>query len=262
MKMTISVGRCLKRKTMLVWVKEYIIENFATCKSLCNLQESYSAFKEKNPNVNIGFSKSCALKPKWCVLAGSKMTHSVCVCSTHQNVVLLVNAIDWDLTYKDLIKKIVCNSESNKCIKHWCESCPGTATLKEFLDQKLNEHEDDEKFNYCQWNTMDWAILTTFTATYEEYKETLIDVIDDLTRHSYIAKLKITSSWYRTKSKATTGVKNTASYIPWLYTTWDQMVTSNKIHCFLVLMTATIAQAVYIKFKLCLFIILKLITHI
>ena len=102
--------------------------------------------------------------------------------------------MDWELTYKDLIKKIVCNIESNKCIMHWCESCPGTATLKEFLDQELNEHEDDEKFNYCQWDTTDRAILTTFTATYEEYKETLIDVADDLTKHSYIAKLKVTSS--------------------------------------------------------------------
>ena len=53
--------------------------------------------------------------------------------------------------------------------------------------------------------------LTTVTATYEEYKETLINVTDDLTRHSYIAKPKITSSWHRAKSKATTGVKNTAS---------------------------------------------------
>ena len=77
---------------------------------------------------------------------------------------------------------------------HWCESCPGTATLKEFLDQELNEHEDDQKFSYCRWVTVDRAILTTFTATYEEYKETLIDVIDDLTRNPYIAKLKITSS--------------------------------------------------------------------
>ena len=262
MKMTISVGRCLKRKTMLVWVKECIIKNFATIKSLCKLQELFTAFREKHPNVNIEFLKFCTFRPKWCVLAGSEMTHFVCICSAHQNVVVLVDAMDWDLTCKDLIKKIVCNSETNKCNMHWCESCPGTSTLKEFLDQKLNEHEDDEKFNYCQWNTMDWAILTTFTATYEEYKETLIDVIDDLTRHSYIAKLKITSSWYRTKSKATTGVENTASYIPWLYTTWGQMVTSNKIHWFLVLMTATIAQAVYIKFKLSLFIILKLITHI
>ena len=65
-----------------------------------------------------------------------------------------------------------------------CESCPGTAALKEFLDQELNEHEDDEKFNYCQWETMDRAILTTVTDTYKEYKETLIDVIDDLTRYS------------------------------------------------------------------------------
>ena len=53
-------------------------------------------------------------------------------------------------------------------------------------------------------------------------------------------KLKITSSWYKTKAKATTGVKNVASYIPWLYTTWGQMVASNMICCVLVLMTTTI----------------------
>ena len=140
MKMTTLVGRCLKRKTMLVWVREYINKKFANCKSLYNLQE---LFKQKYPNVNIGFSKFWTLRPKRFVLAGSKMTHSVCVCSAHQNVVLLVDAMDWDLTYKDLIKKIVCNTESNKCIMHRCESCPGTATLKEFLDQELNEHEDD-----------------------------------------------------------------------------------------------------------------------
>ena len=104
-----------------------------------------------------------------------------------------------------------------------------------------------------------WQPLQPLT---KNKKRLWIDVIDDLTRYSYIAKLKITSSWYRTKSKATTGVKNTASYIPWLYTTWDQMVASNMIHCVLVLMTTTITQAFCIKFKQCLFIILKLITHI
>ena len=77
------------------------------------------------------------------------MTHSVCVCCAHQNVVLLVDAMDWGLTYKGLINKIFHNPESNKCAMHRCESCPGTAALKEFLDQEFNEHEDDEKFNYC-----------------------------------------------------------------------------------------------------------------
>ena len=104
--------------------------------------------------------------------------------------------------------------------------------------------------------------IDNFYSRWRKYKETFTDVIDDLTRHSYIAKLKITSSWYRTKSKANTGLKNTASYIPWLYTTWDQMVASNMIHYVLVLMTTTITQVFCIKFKQCLFFILKLITHI
>ena len=99
------------------------------------------------------------------------MTNSVCVCCAHQNVMLLADAKDWDLTYKDLI---VCKTESNKRIMDRCESCPGTATLKESLDQEVSEHEDDQKFNNCQWNTTDGAILTTFTATYEKYKETLM----------------------------------------------------------------------------------------
>ena len=64
---------------------------------LYNLQEFYTAFKEKHSNVNIGLSKLCVLMPKWYVLAGSKMTHSVCVWSVHQDIVLLVDAMDWDL---------------------------------------------------------------------------------------------------------------------------------------------------------------------
>ena len=78
------------------------------------------------------------------------MTHYVCVSSGHQKVVLLVNAMDQGLTYKDLIKKTVYNSESNKSVMHRYESCPGTEALKEFIDQELKKHEDDEKFNYCQ----------------------------------------------------------------------------------------------------------------
>ena len=108
---------------------------------LCNLQKSHTAFKEKHPKVNIGFSKLCALRPKWCVLASSKMTHHVCVCNAHQNIMLVVDAMDWELTYKNLIKEIVCKTESNKCVIHWCESSPGNATLKKFLDQKLKEQE-------------------------------------------------------------------------------------------------------------------------
>ena len=139
---------------------------------LCNLQNSLwlarivFCFQRKTPKCKYWVLKVLRLEPKWCVLAGSKMIHSVCFCSAHQNVVLLVDAMAWDLTYKNLIKKIVYNTDSNKCIMHRCESCPSTATLKEFLGQELNEHEDDEKFNYWQRDKMDRAILTNFTAIY------------------------------------------------------------------------------------------------
>ena len=85
---------------------------------LCNQREMYAAFKEKYPNVKLGFSKFCTFRPKWCVLAGSSGTHSVCVCSIHQNAILLVDAIYWDITYKDLISKIVCDSTRKECMMH------------------------------------------------------------------------------------------------------------------------------------------------
>ena len=93
-----------------------INKNFATSISLCILQELYTAFKEKHPNVNIRFSKFCVLRAKWFALDGSKMTNSVSVCSAHQNVVLLVDAMDWELTYKDLIKLIL------SCLKYFHEN--------------------------------------------------------------------------------------------------------------------------------------------
>ena len=100
--MAILVGRCLKRKTVSK-SKGVHKQKLVAC-SLCILQELYTAFKQKHPNVNIVFTKICALRPKWCLLAGSNMTHSVCIRSAYQNVVLLVNAVDWDLKYKDLLK--------------------------------------------------------------------------------------------------------------------------------------------------------------
>ena len=59
---------------------------------LCNLKELYTAFKEKHRDIKIGFSKFCSLRPKWCMIAGANGTHSACVCTQHQNAILLVDA--------------------------------------------------------------------------------------------------------------------------------------------------------------------------
>ena len=136
-------------------------------------------------------------------------------------------------------------------------SCIGVSPIlalqlwKNFLIRNSKNMKMIRNLITVKWDIADRAILTTFAASYEEYKETLIDVINDLTRHPYIAKLKIGSSWYRTKSNATTGGKNTASYISSLYTTWDQTGASKMIHCVSVLMTTNITQNFWITFKQC-----------
>ena len=55
-----NFSRKAPEKKGYVSVKEYINKNIATCKSLSNSQKLFTAFKEKHPDVNIGFSKFCA----------------------------------------------------------------------------------------------------------------------------------------------------------------------------------------------------------
>ena len=69
---------------------------------LMNLNEMYEAFKLRNPDAKIGFSKFCELQPKWCVLVGLKGTRSVCVCQHHQNIKLRVSELPGDVDSKDL----------------------------------------------------------------------------------------------------------------------------------------------------------------
>ena len=55
-----------------------------------NLNEAYQLFKEKHPDVKLGLSKFCELRPNEYITVGSKGTHSVCVCTYHQNFKLML----------------------------------------------------------------------------------------------------------------------------------------------------------------------------
>ena len=56
---------------------------------LNNLKEMFSAYKLQHGS-EIGFSKFCEFRPKWCITVGAAGTHSVCVCTIHQNVKLML----------------------------------------------------------------------------------------------------------------------------------------------------------------------------
>ena len=104
---------------------------------LLNLNELYSSFKSEYPNIKVGFSKFCVLRPKWCVLAGSSGTHSVCVCMIHQNVILLLQASNIEETYKELIQYLVCCINNKDYMERHNEICLLKENFKKFLNEKF-----------------------------------------------------------------------------------------------------------------------------
>ena len=94
---------------------------------LCNLKVQISKYKIR---------KFAELRPKNCILAGSSGTHTVCVCTTHQNVKLMIENVRLGVltnllkSYKDCISKIKCNSSSIECNMGNCTSCPGDDEIR------------------------------------------------------------------------------------------------------------------------------------
>ncbi|KAL5503158.1 hypothetical protein EMCRGX_G010065 [Ephydatia muelleri] len=109
---------------------------------LCNLKEAFQRYKSTFPDKKISFSKFASLRPKECVLAGASGTHSVCVCTIHQNVKLMIHGSKLGhLTeehtsrlngYKECLSRITCSLAGPACFLGECEKC---ALLDTFRDE-------------------------------------------------------------------------------------------------------------------------------
>jgi hypothetical protein len=92
---------------------------------LCNLEELYSHFKNSHPGVTVGFSKFATLYPRNCIMAGASGTHSVCVCTIHQNVKLMMEACEIIVltrnsehhlsAYQHCLSTMICNPPQTIC---------------------------------------------------------------------------------------------------------------------------------------------------
>jgi hypothetical protein len=69
---------------------------------LANLKEIFKKFKNDIPDVKIGFSKFCQLRPRFIILAGAAGIHSVCVRVQHQNINLMADAIQLNELTKEM----------------------------------------------------------------------------------------------------------------------------------------------------------------
>ena len=139
----VSIGRNVHKQKRLI---------------LSNIKELFCAFRKKYPTHNIGYSKFCSLRPKWCILPGASGTHSVCVCTYHQNTKLLIEALSSDVTHKDLLAKLVCSTESKECMLGRCKDCPEDEQLRNFLYEFFGNYDEDHQIFYTQWITTELIV--------------------------------------------------------------------------------------------------------
>lgn len=160
---------------------------------LCNLNELFVKFKETFPQIKIGRSKFCELRPKWCIIAGASGTHSVCVCSYHQNVKLMIDGAKLNVDYTDLLEALACNVNKHECMMSECEECGDTTGLLNTLLEADEIDEMPDNMIYKQWVTVDRAEMITVSKPRDEFLESLVDKVNELKAHHYVSKIQSAS---------------------------------------------------------------------
>ena len=161
---------------------------------LCNLKEAFVAFKEEHPDKNIHFSKFAELRPKECVLAGASGTHSVCVCTIHQNTKLMISGMKLSQIsdgqfqdYRDCLAALRCDPPTEDCYLNVCDQCPDHDKLRERIVKFMDDHMVDE-IQYRQWTTTDRSTLEIKVQQSDDFLDTFMSMMKKLQTHDFIAK--------------------------------------------------------------------------
>ena len=190
---------------------------------LTTVREAYTLFKEKYPDVKIGFSKFAEARPKNVVLPGSSGTHTVCVCVHHQNPKLMIehsqikskiefkallgSEIDskylGEIKYQHLLTKLMCNPPNIPCRLGECLECEDSNPLSEKLEEFFTDL-DIESVTYKQWESVDRTELVTHTDSVQEFVEKLIARLQVIKLHQFIHSQQ-TAHYYNLKQTLAPG---------------------------------------------------------
>jgi hypothetical protein len=171
---------------------------------LCNLKEAYVQFKERNPEMKIGFSKFAELRPRQCVLPGASGTHSVCVCTIHQNMKLmfagshLANLTSNDdhplKTPQDCVQKLQCNPPSINCCLGQCSECGSIEVLSQQIEKAFDENFIDT-VTFKKWTCTDRSTLETMVQKVDDFLTEFLNSLKVYQRHAFLTKMQ--SNFYK-----------------------------------------------------------------
>lgn len=86
-----------------------------------------------------------------------------------------------------MLEKLVCSIENEECILHRCSQCPEENELRNYL-LELEYLQDAENIIFKQWIQTDRPSLDTVIKTANEFIESLVQKLQNLTEHHYISK--------------------------------------------------------------------------
>ena len=91
-----------------------------------SLKEAYHHFMTINPNIKVGLSKFCDLRPPN-IKPLDSIPHDICVCIYHENMRLLLEVLskytklsEW---FQDFVDQVTCDPSFNDCNYRKCDNC-------------------------------------------------------------------------------------------------------------------------------------------
>ena len=87
------------------------------------------------------------------------------------------------VTYHNLLEELVCSTESELCMIHRCQFCPGTSALQRYIESKLEKSmlENDKSVKYKQWISIDQVTIEEQIEPSSDFLDILIQETDTLT---------------------------------------------------------------------------------
>jgi hypothetical protein len=155
---------------------------------LMSLKEAHQMFIMQNPNIQIGLSKFCELRPKHIKLFDS-IPHNVCVCTYHENVRLLLIALKQftqlspDTT--EFVRQVTCDPQSKACMTRECADCLGK--IDQYLPQ-LAPNTPQETVTYHQWQTTDRAQKVAMKASIHDIFGQIKAKLQEFLVHVYVKR--------------------------------------------------------------------------
>lgn len=164
---------------------------------LSDIKDLYELFCTQHPECPIGTTKFAELRPKWCVIAGSSGTHSVCVCTTHHNFEAMFEAANL-VTFSqnkefplanstDCMKFVLCENPSPSCYLGECPVCPDISKFNNYLLDILEAQHIDH-IMFSTWQAMDRCTLIKDCLPTADFVDQLGTSLKNLIPHHFLSK--------------------------------------------------------------------------